>query len=74
MPLEELLKMYNYGAALAAETGEADAADSGKKVGPQPERLRDVRPDKNRQEKNGVAAAAAAAAAGKNKAAEVRHI
>lgn len=55
MPLEELLKLYNYGGPMAADNSEGDAVDSGKKVGHQQERLRDVRPEKNRHEKNGLA-------------------
>ena len=54
MPLEELLKLYNYGGpAVATDSNEADV----KKSGHQQERLRDVRPEKNRQEKNGLASA-----------------
>ena len=53
MPLEELLKLYNYGGTVANDRNEGDAVDSGRK-----ERLRDVRPEKNRPEKNGLASTA----------------
>ena len=55
--MEELLKLYNYGGGTtAADNSEGDSVDSGKKVGHQQERLRDIRPEKNRLEKNGLAA------------------
>lgn len=57
MPLEELLKLYNYGGAMATDNRDGDADDSSKKVGHHQERLRDVRPEKNRNEKNGLASA-----------------
>jgi hypothetical protein len=54
MPLAELLKMYNYGGAAAAETeSAAEATDSGKRTGP-PDRLRDVRPERSRHDKNEI--------------------
>ena len=58
MPLEELLKLYNYGGAAvgapAPTDGEALSESAPKKSGSGQERLRDVRPDKTRQDKNGV--------------------
>ena len=60
MPLEELLKLYNYGGAAvgapAPIDGEALSESAPKKsgAGSGQERLRDVRPDKTRQDKNGV--------------------
>ena len=59
MPLEELLKLYNYGGANSGPPEPSAPSDSGasKRGGaaPSQERLRDVRPDKMRQDKNGVA-------------------
>ena len=60
MPLEELLKLYNYGGAAAGAPaptdGEAPSDSAPRKSGAPSgqERLRDVRPDKARQDKNGV--------------------
>lgn len=58
MPLEELLKLYNYGGANSGPPEPSAPSESGasKKSGgaPSQERLRDVRPDKMRQDKNGV--------------------
>ena len=58
MPLEELLKLYNYGGANSGPPEPSAPSDSGasKRGGaaPSQERLRDVRPDKMRQDKNGV--------------------
>ena len=65
MPLEELMKLYNYGRPAPAENNETDDAGSGKKDGQ--ERLRDVRPEKNRHDKNGVNE-------GKTKSGEVRNM
>jgi hypothetical protein len=53
MPLEELMKLYNYGGAAAAPP-EAPEPDKKSDSAPSQERLRDVRPDKLKADKNGV--------------------
>lgn len=57
MPLEELLKLYNYGGAPHLAAPAAPNPDKKSPAPPQvQERLRDVRPEKLRQDKNGVLA------------------
>ena len=53
MPLEELMKLYNYGGAATAPP-EAPEPEKKSEAAPSQERLRDIRPDKSRPDKNGV--------------------